>query len=150
MWHDELGIDMDLRQVEWKVYLANSSKVAFDVCRASWIGDYNDADTFLNMWMSNNGNNRTGWKNAHYDDLIRNADRETDAAKREKLLQEAETMLVSQESPIVPIYFYIGFNYHHANIQGVYPNILDVHPLNAIYKSEPEKTSAPPAALKGN
>jgi oligopeptide transport system substrate-binding protein len=147
MWHDELGIDVDLRQVEWKVYLSNSSKLAFDVCRASWIGDYNDPDTFLNMWMSDNGNNRTGWKNAHYDDLIRGADKENDPAKREKLLQEAETMIISQANPIVPIYFYIGFNYHKDNIKGVYPNILDDHPLNFIYREPSAKTSA---AAKGN
>ena len=84
IWHDELGIDMELRQTEWKVYLAALSKLDYDVCRASWIGDYNDADTFLNMFMSNNGNNRTGWKNPRYDDLIRQADRETDPARRER------------------------------------------------------------------
>ena len=135
MWHDELGIDMDLRQVEWKVYLANQSKMAFDVCRASWIGDYNDADTFLNMFMSNNGNNRTGWKNARYDELIRAADRENDLDKREKIFQKAETMLVRDEDPIMPIYYYVGFNYYDPNkIKGIYPNILDSHPLNAIWK----------------
>jgi oligopeptide transport system substrate-binding protein len=141
MWHDELGIDMDLRQVEWKDYLANSSKLAFDVCRASWIGDYNDPDTFLNMFMSDNGNNRTGWKNAHYDDLIRRADKENDPAKREQLLQEAEIMLVSKENPIVPVYYYIGFNYHKDCVKGIYPNILDNHPLNFIYRDPPPKTA---------
>lgn len=135
MWHDELGIDMDLRQVEWKVYLANQSKMAFDACRASWIGDYNDADTFLNMFMSNNGNNRTGWKNAHYDELIRAADRENDIAKREKYFQEAETMLVRDENPIIPLYYYVGFNYYDSRkIKGIYRNILDAHPLNFIWK----------------
>src|ERR1700722_1876456 len=141
MWHDELGVDMDLRQVEWKVYLGNSSKLSFDVCRATWIGDYNDPDTFLNMFMSDNGNNRTGWKNAHYDDLIRRADRENDPVKREQLLQEAETMLISKENPIYPLYFYIGFNYHKEFVKGIYPNILDVHPLNFIYRDPPPKTA---------
>jgi oligopeptide transport system substrate-binding protein len=135
MWRDELGIDMDLRQVEWKVYLANQSKMAFDACRASWIGDYNDADTFLNMFMSNNGNNRTGWKNAKYDELIRAADRENDPAKREKIFQEAETMLVRDENPIIPLYYYVGFNYYDSTkIKGIYRNILDAHPLNFIWK----------------
>ena len=99
MWHDELGIDMEIRQVEWKVYLSNQSKMAFDVCRASWVGDYNDADTFLNMFMSNNGNNRTGWKSGHYDELIRDADKENDLVKREKIFQEAETMLAARQAP---------------------------------------------------
>jgi oligopeptide transport system substrate-binding protein len=141
MWHDELGVDMDLRQVEWKVYLANSSKLSFDVCRATWIGDYNDPDTFLNMWMSDNGNNRTGWKNPNYDDLIRRADRENDPVKREQLLQEAETIIISKENPIYPLYFYIGFNYHKDYVKGIYPNILDSHPLNFIY-CEPSKIKA--------
>ena len=38
---------------------------------SSWVGDYNDANTFLDLYLSNSGNNRTGWKNARYDDLIR-------------------------------------------------------------------------------
>lgn len=135
MWHDELGIDMELRQVEWKVYLANASKVAFDTCRASWIGDYNDADTFLNMFMTGNGNNRTGWSNTRYDELIRAANEENDMAKREKLFQEAETILIRDEVPIIPLYFYVGFSYFDTNsIKGIYPNILDVHPLNAVSK----------------
>ncbi len=144
MWHDELGIDVDLRQVEWKVYLANQSKMAFDACRASWVGDYNDADTFLNMFMSNNGNNRTGWKNAHYDELIRAADRENDLAKREKIFQEAETMLVRDENPIIPIYYYVGFNYYDSRkIKGVYRNILDSHPLNAVWRdTAPDRKTA--------
>jgi oligopeptide transport system substrate-binding protein len=141
MWHDELGIDVDLRQVEWKVYLSNQSKLSFDFARASWVGDYNDADTFLNMWMSDNGNNRTGWKNEHYDDVIRRADKEVDTGKREQLLQEAETMIISQYNPIVPIYFYIGFNYHKEYVKGIYPNILDSHPLNFIYREPPAKTT---------
>jgi oligopeptide transport system substrate-binding protein len=134
MWHDELGIDVELRPTEWKVYLANQSKMDFETCRASWIGDYNDADTFLNLFMSNGGNNRTGWKNPRYDDLIRQADRETDLAKREKLFQEAETILIRDENPVIPLFFYVGFNYFDpTKIKGIYQNILDNHPLSAIW-----------------
>jgi oligopeptide transport system substrate-binding protein len=141
MWRDELGINMELRQVEWKVYLANQSKIAFDTCRASWIGDYNDVDTFLNMFVTGGGNNRTGWSNARYDELIRLADKENDPAKREKYFQEAETILIKEENPIIPIYFYVGFNYYRTNeIKGIYPNILDSHPLNAIWKETPAKS----------
>jgi len=133
MWRDELGVNADLRQTEWKVYLANQSRTNYDVCRASWVGDYNDADTFLNMWMSDNGNNRTGWNSPHYDDLIRTADREADPARREKILQEAETMIISKENPIVPIYFFVGFNYFDTNkVKGIYENILDNHPLSGV------------------
>ncbi|HZQ45618.1 MAG TPA: peptide ABC transporter substrate-binding protein, partial [Verrucomicrobiae bacterium] len=144
MWREELGIEMELRQVEWKVYLANQSKMAFDACRASWVGDYNDADTFLNMFMSNSGNNRTGWKSEHYDELIREADREIDLDQREKIFQEAEAILL-KDAPIVPIYYYMGFNYYDSRkIKGIYRNILDAHPLNAIWK----ETNAPVAQFQ--
>ncbi len=134
MFHDELGIEMELRQVEWKVYLANENKLDYDTTRASWIGDYNDPDTFLNMFVTDGGNNRTGWGNPHYDDLIRSSDQENDPAKREKMLQEAETILI-HEGPVVPLFWYVGFNYYDPKkVHGIYRNILDNHPLNAIWK----------------
>ncbi|MDB6022839.1 MAG: oppA [Pedosphaera sp.] len=137
MFHDELGIDMELHQVEYKVYLANENTLNFELSRSSWIGDYNDPDTFLNLFMSNNGNNRTGWKDARYDDLIRAADKENDHAKREKMLEEAETILMRDGNPVIPLFFYVGFNYYNPEqVHGIYHNILDTHPLNAIWKSE--------------
>jgi len=145
MWRDGLGVDVELRQAEWKVYLANQSKKNFDFCRASWIGDYNDPDTFLNLFMSNNGNNRTGWSNARYDDLVRTAEGENDAAKREKEFQDAETILIRDENPIIPLFYYMGFNYHSGRIKGIYGNMLDNHPLSAISKeSDPHRVGERP------
>lgn len=133
MWRENLGIQMDLQQVELKVLYANQSLTNYDVSRSSWIGDYNDANTFLSMFTSDDGNNRTGWKNARYDELIRQANLETDKGKREKLFQEAEKILVVDEVPIVPLYFYAGFNlFDPTKVAGIYPNVLDHHPLNAI------------------
>jgi len=135
MWHDELGIEMELQQVDWGTFLANASKLEFDFSRASWIGDYNDADTFLNLFLSNNGNNQTGWKNQKYDDLIHLADQQLDPAKRAEIFQQAEGMLIRDEVPIVPLYFYVGLNYFDdRKVKGIYQNVLDMHPLNAISK----------------
>ncbi|MDB6068302.1 MAG: oppA [Pedosphaera sp.] len=137
MWRDELGIEMELHQAEWKVFLAAQSGLDYDLSRSSWIGDYNDADTFLNIFMSNNGNNRTGWTNAHYDELIREADREKDLGRREKYFQEAETLLVRDDLPIIPIYYYVGFDYFDdTKVKGIYNSMLDMHPLNAIWKEK--------------
>ena len=66
-------------------------------------GDYDDANTFMEMFTSNDGNNRTGWKNKEYDDLITEANEQTDKKAREKIFQKAETMLVSDNwRPIIP------------------------------------------------
>ena len=135
MWRDELGVQMDLRQLEWKVYLSAQSHLDYELSRSSWIGDYNDPQTFLGMFTSDDGNNRTGWKNSVYDGLIKSANNEPDLQKRAKLFQQAETLLTRDEAPIVPLFFYVGINYFDTNkIQGVYENILDVHPLQAIRK----------------
>jgi oligopeptide transport system substrate-binding protein len=137
MLRDELGIDMELEQVEWKVYLSKEAHLDYELSRASWIGDYNDPDTFLNMFMSDGGNNRTGWKSAKYDGLIRAADSEVNPAKREQLLQEAEVMLVRDAEPIIPLFYYVGFNYYNPKIvHGIYRNVLDDHPLRAVWKEE--------------
>ena len=69
--------------------------------------------------------------------LLRNRSRkvvgQTDPARRAGLLREAETLLVRDEAPIAPLFFYNGFTYFNPDrIQGIHPNILDVHPINAI------------------
>ena len=108
--------------------------------RSTWIGDYNDPNTFLDLFRGDNGNNRTGWKNARYDALMDEANNQVDLTRRAALLREAETILVREQTPIIPIYFYVGFNYYNpARIKGIYPNILDDHPLNAIWKIGGEK-----------
>ena len=135
MWHENLGINVELRPLEWKVYLSTQARLDYDLSQASWIGDYNDAQTFLGMYTSEDGNNQTGWKNARYDALIAAAGEETDVGVREKIFQKAETLLVHDESPIVPIYLYKGVSYFRTNeIAGIYRNVLDDHGLQAIHR----------------
>jgi oligopeptide transport system substrate-binding protein len=137
MWHDTLGIQVDLRQVETKIIWGMLSRLEYQVARSSWVGDYDDANTFLECFTSNDGNNRTGWKNPEYDALILQANAQTDLKAREKVFQKAETMLVSNDVPIIPLYFYKGVNYFDTNkIQGIYPNLVDEHPLQYIRKIE--------------
>jgi oligopeptide transport system substrate-binding protein len=135
MWRDELGVDMQLRQIERKIFYAAQSRLDYDVAASSWVGDYNDANTFLDLYTSDSGNNRTGWKNPHYDSLILEANRLTDLNRRAELFRQAENLLIAEEVPIVPLYFYAGFVYFNDNkIKGIYPNILDEHPIQDIWK----------------
>jgi oligopeptide transport system substrate-binding protein len=137
MWKQELGVTMELRQTEWKVYLSAQSGLDYDVSRSSWIGDYNDPNTFLDMFMSDNGNNRTGWRNARYDELLRRGNADHDKARRARTLAEAERILVHDEVPIVPVHFYVGINFFDPDkIGGLYNNLLDEHPVWAIYRKD--------------
>ena len=137
MWHDELGIDMELRQIETQVFWGTQARLEYTLSRSSWIGDYNDANTFLGMFLTGDGNNETGWSNARYDELVHGANETTDPAAREKMFQQAETILVRDELPIVPLYIYVGINYFDTNkISGIWQNILDDHPLRCIQRKE--------------
>jgi oligopeptide transport system substrate-binding protein len=117
------------------VFYSAQSRLDYDLSASSWVGDYNDANTFLDMYLGNSGNNRTGWRNANYDDLVEQANRQTDPGRRAGLLRQAESILIGPEAPIVPIYFYAGFMYFNdQKLKGIYPNLLDEHPLQDIWK----------------
>jgi oligopeptide transport system substrate-binding protein len=152
MWRDALGVELELRQVERKIFYSAQSKLDYDLSASSWVGDYNDANTFLDMFVSASGNNRTGWKSASYDELIRDANLQIDLKKRAEILRRAEHLLVVEEAPIVPLYFYAGFNYFDTNkISGLWQNLLDEHPMQYIYKRKAKLSAAarPPSPLNG-
>ena len=139
MWRTELGLEMDLRQAEQKVFFDDQSKLNYDVCRSSWIGDYKDPNTFLDIFISNSGNNRTGWASPSYDALIAQANAEPNAAKRAKLLEQAEILLVRDDLPIFPLYFYSGlvlFDTNHWDGIGLQGNLVDQHNVNFIKRKK--------------
>ena len=78
MWKENLGITVQLRNQQWKVYLNTLESEQYDICRSSWVGDYCDPNTFLDMFVTNRGNNRTGWSSPRYDQLISQAQAEVD------------------------------------------------------------------------
>jgi oligopeptide transport system substrate-binding protein len=132
MWKEHLGIQVDLVNVEWKVYLAQQAKLDYQISRAGWIGDYVDPNTFLDMWVTGGGNNQTGWSSKRYDDLIARASRAVDARERVKLFQEAERLLVVEEAPVAPLYTYVNKGMLSKRVRGWHPNILDQHPLKHV------------------
>jgi oligopeptide transport system substrate-binding protein len=138
MFQRELGVTMLLQPQEWKVYLRSQSSMDYDVSRSSWVGDYNDPNTFMDLWVTNGGNNRTGWANQKYDELIAAAARELDQQKRFALFHAAEKLLVVDEAPICPLFFYVGIQfYDDARLGGIQANLLDEHPFKAMYWKRP-------------
>ena len=102
MWRRELGVEINLARQEWKVYLNSLSSLDYGIARSTWVGDYPDPNTFLDMFVTGNGNNRTGWSDPAYDQLISDAARETDPAKRFEILRNAETVLITQQNADLP------------------------------------------------
>ena len=137
MFERELSVNMGLRPQENKAYLNTMSSLDYDLARSSWIGDYNDPNTFLDMWVTGGGNNRCGWTSPEYDGLIAEAARENDPAKRFDIFRRAETLLVREAVPICPLYFYVGIQlYHDDKLGGVQSNVLDEHPIREMYRKK--------------
>lgn len=173
-----LQIDAVAYNQEWQSFLQSTSSMDYDIARYGWIGDYEDPNTFLDIWLTNGGNNRTGWGNLVYDRLIESANNvelflnapefllehvheppklrqlaqsvrdasgpEARLAAMSKLrlalLAEAEGILVRDDFPIIPLYFYTIGGLVKPRVKGFHteligsdgskrPNLRDLHPL---------------------
>lgn len=131
MWKRELGIDVELSNQEWGSYLQATTSLQYDVARRSWIGDYLDPNTFLNIMVTGDGSNRTGWSNPRYDAMIREASVTVDPAQRLEILSRAEAVLLD-ECPVIPIYHYSVNDMVKPYVRGLYPTTLDTHPLKFV------------------
>jgi len=132
MWKKVLGVDVNLVNQEWQVYLDTMRKLDYDIARSAWIGDYMDPNTFLDMFVTDGGNNRTGWSHERYDALIAEAAGTADPKTRTALLREAEEILVVRELPILPVYFYSSLSLRRASVKGFHGNPRNLHPFKYI------------------
>lgn len=104
-WKTNLGLtNVNVDQQEFQSRLDKMSNHDFSVVFAGWSPDYNDPNSYLDMWITGGGNNHTGWSNAEYDQYITDAANESDPMAREELLISAEKLLM-EEQPVGPIYF---------------------------------------------
>ncbi len=131
MWRAHLGVEARLVNQEEKVYFDSRRQKNYDVVRWTWIGDYNDPRTFLDLWVTGGGNNHTGWSNARYDELIAAAAAAPDQAARYAAFQEAEAILL-EEAPILPIFFFTHAFLIRPSVQHWHPTILDHHPYKYV------------------
>jgi len=131
MWRKRLGINVTIKQSEWATYLDGMSKLDYGICTGGWIGDYSDPTTFLDMWKSGDGNNRTGWGNEEYEKLLQQASLTTDSKKRITLLKEAETLFLN-DFAIRPLCWRSSNYLLNKNVKGYHPLLLDSHPYKFI------------------
>ncbi len=146
-WSSALGIEVQLQNQEWKSYLDAQQNLRYDVSRSSWIGDYADAQNFLEVFVSGSENNRTGWSNARYDELVGLAARTTDPERRLAHLAEAEALLL-EELPILPIYGYVSQNLVNPRLGGFFANVQDEHPVKFLHWRDAEQRKAPEGRVR--
>jgi oligopeptide transport system substrate-binding protein len=125
MWESALGIRVELRTQEAKVLAARIRDLDYDLARSDWYGDYLDPATFLNMFRTDDGQNRTGWSDAQYDRLVGAAANEADNEKRYRLLGEAEEILC-REVPIIPLFHRRGNYLLRPGFSGISNHVRDL------------------------
>jgi oligopeptide transport system substrate-binding protein len=131
MWQRNLGITVQLRNEEWKVYMDAQHTHDFDLERAGWIADYVDPHVFLEIWETGNGNNDSQWSNPAYDRLLHLALAAKTEAERYGIYQQMDQILV-EECPVLPIFYYTRVYLKSPRVTGWTPTLLDDHPWQSI------------------
>jgi len=127
MWRDVLGVETEILNQEWQVFLqTRRTRIDTQVFRYGWIGDYNDPFTFAEILDSKHGLNDMAYNNPRYDQLLLQASREADPAVRMATLEEAERIMLD-DMPILPIYYYVSKQMVKPWVQGFEGNIMDHH-----------------------
>ncbi|WP_069383193.1 peptide ABC transporter substrate-binding protein [Halomonas caseinilytica] len=126
MWRP-LGVEVEMINSEATVHYQTIAEGDFDIARAGWIADYNDAENFLSLLHSGVGNNYGAYSNAEFDDLTDQAARTLDADEREALLEQAEQTALNDYA-VLPLLYYVSRNLVNPAINGWEDNVEDKHP----------------------
>ncbi len=124
MWQESLGAEITVINKEFRVLLQDMRDGNTQVFRSSWVGDYNDANTFAEVFLSDSGANFARYSNSEYDNLVAQAGRETNVQKRRELLQSAETILLN-DAPVIPLYYYTTKRLSKPYVKGWVDNIMN-------------------------
>ncbi len=123
MWRQNLGVDVELANEEWQVYLDTMGNGNFQVGRMGWLADFNDAINFLEIFQSKGGNNYTNWESEEYASLLEESRTITDPEERKSVLKEAEQIFMD-ELPLAPIYFYTNVYTKKDYVKDVKPSAM--------------------------
>ncbi|TWU15308.1 peptide ABC transporter substrate-binding protein [Allorhodopirellula heiligendammensis] len=137
---NNLNIKVELQNMEWGTFLDKIAQLDYDIARSAWIGDYADPNTFLDLWVTDGAQNSTGWSNADFDRLLKEAASESDLDKRMELLAAAEAIWID-EMPVIPLYFYVSVNMVKPRVKGFFPSPQDLHPLHLLSIDPSERQS---------
>jgi oligopeptide transport system substrate-binding protein len=145
MWKQVLGVNTTLVNEEFRVFMQNrAQKVLTQVFRAGWISDYNDPYSFLELFRSGHGSNDYGYSNSTFDALLDQVGTERVRARRERLMFEAERVLMSDHA-IIPLYTYVTKRLVSPQLKGWKNNVMDHHQTRHMYKLR-WQSDAPAAA----
>ncbi len=127
MWK-QIGVNAELFNTDGKIHYADLKQGDFQVARAGWIADYNDAQNFLFLMESKSGPiNYSKFNNEKFDGLMAEAEAVSDLGQRAKILGEAEAVAMDGQ-PVAPIYYYVSKQLISPKVIGWVDNAPDKHP----------------------
>jgi oligopeptide transport system substrate-binding protein len=135
-WKTNLGINVQLQNLEWNTFLDTRQKThEFQVTRAGWLADYLDPGNYLDMFKTGSGNNDGLYSNPKYDELLAKAATLSAGDERNKTLEAAEEILITEDQAITPFFFYANKSLYDPNKwSGVFSNAMDIHPTKWVAK----------------
>lgn len=131
-WSKNLGINVNIDNTEWQVYLDKITTLDYQVARLGWAADYNDAASFLDMYRTvDTGNNDTGWESEEFKNILDQASQELDADKRTELLLQAEAVMM-EEMPVIPIYHMESIYANKESVKNMKPDAIGRYNLKYV------------------
>lgn len=127
MWQTQLGVKVTLNNQDPSAFLETCKNGDYTISRNAWLPDYNDAMSFLDIWVTNGGNNVIHYSSTDFDDAIKNAAAITDPAQRMEYLHDAEDIIIGRDSALAPIYFYTCRYLMDDSVQGMFYNPLGLY-----------------------
>lgn len=120
MWQENLGVQVNLQNQDWNVFLKERKEGNYNIARHGWIADYNDPMSFIDMWLTGGGNNDAQYKNEEFDKCVKAAKATSDPDERMENMHKAEDILIGEDNVVAPLYFYNNSYMMKPNIQGLY------------------------------
>ena len=136
----KIGFIVEKKAYAQKEYYEALKKDGYNVAPLSWIADFADPTSFLEMFRSDSTLNHTLWKNSDYENLIKLANAEAELRNRYKKLSEAEELLLDSHI-LIPLSHNPSINVIDLyQISGWYPNAINIHPFKFIKIKKPKIT----------
>nr|HQU76510.1 ABC transporter substrate-binding protein [Chitinophagales bacterium] len=123
---EDIGIALRIETVDPRVLREMRIKEETPFFRSSWIADYSDAESYLQMFFGGNGAppNYTRYNNHAFDSLYMAAVTETIPAERIRLYRQMDSLMM-QEAPIVPLYYDEVYRFVGKDVEGLEPDALN-------------------------
>jgi oligopeptide transport system substrate-binding protein len=106
MWRQELGVEVEIQQVEWATYLEDLNQQRFQAYGGlGWQADYPDPQDFLDiLFHTESSINHGAYSNPELDAVLEEARTEADLEKRVSLYHQAEKMIVD-DAAWLPLWY---------------------------------------------